>query len=396
MRRGTLLIMSSLLIGCTEQPQSQWYKGNLHTHSYWSDGDDYPEMIMDWYKDHGYDFVALSDHNILAEGEKWIEVEKNTPREETFQQYLERFDSTWVDFEEHDDHYRVRLKTLEEYRILFEEEESFLLIKSEEITDGFEDKPVHVNATNVRELIEPQGGNSVADVMQNNIDAVLEQREDTGEPMFPHINHPNFGWAVTSEDLKSLEGEQFFEVYNGHPHVNNYGDSLRSGTEQMWDEVITHYLMEGKPVMYGIAVDDAHNYQEINSKQANPGRGWIYVKSNALNPDSLISAMERGDFYASTGVRLKDIRFDGNNLSVEVEAEEGINYTTQFIGTPSNTETPTAELLDSVNGNSASYTFSGDEMYVRAKIISDKTKTNPYAEGEVEVAWTQPFIRTKK
>ena len=30
--------------------EARWFKGNLHTHSLWSDGDDYPEMIADWYK----------------------------------------------------------------------------------------------------------------------------------------------------------------------------------------------------------------------------------------------------------------------------------------------------------------------------------------------------------
>lgn len=394
-RLAGLLAITFLLMCCSKKPQSRWYKGNLHTHSYWSDGDDYPEMIMEWYKSHGYDFVALSDHNILAEGEKWIEFEKGTSHEETFQQYRGRFDSTWVEFEEHDGHYRVRLKTLEEYRPLFEEEEIFLILKSEEITDGFGNTPVHVNATNIQDLIEPQGGNSVVEVMQNNIDAVLEQRKVTGEPMFPHINHPNFGWAVTAEDLKKLEGEHFFEVYNGHPLVHNYGDSLRSGTEQMWDEVITHYLIEGKPVMYGIAVDDAHNYHEFDSTRANPGRGWIYVRSHALTSDSLISAMERGDFYSSTGVRLGDVRFDGSTLSVEIGVEEGLNYATQFIGTRSDTPQETGVLLETVNGPSASYTLTGEEMYVRAKIISDKRKQNPYAEGEVEVAWIQPVVATE-
>ena len=52
--------------------EARWYKGNVHTHSLWSDGDDFPEMIMDWYKSHGYDFISLSDHNILAAGEKAI------------------------------------------------------------------------------------------------------------------------------------------------------------------------------------------------------------------------------------------------------------------------------------------------------------------------------------
>ena len=51
-----------------------YWKGNLHTHSLWSDGDDFPEMIADWYKRHGYHFLTLSDHNILSEGQKWIDV----------------------------------------------------------------------------------------------------------------------------------------------------------------------------------------------------------------------------------------------------------------------------------------------------------------------------------
>lgn len=386
-----MLVLTSSVTGCTEEaPEAKWYKGNLHTHSYWSDGDDYPEMIMQWYKNNDYDFLALSDHNILAEGEKWITVKKGSQHHNTFQEYRNQFDDNWVEFEETEAHYRVKLKPLEKYRTLFEEDEIFLIIKSEEISDKFKNKPIHVNATNVQELIKPRGGNSVAEVMQNNIDAVLEQREATGTPMFPHINHPNFGWSVTAGDLKKLEGERFFEVYNGHPLVHNYGDSLRSGTEQMWDEVITHYLLEEKPVLYGIAVDDAHHYQQFDSTRANPGRGWIQVKSRALTPDSLIAAMERGDFYASTGVRLNDIIFDGNTLTIEIDAENGVGYTTEFIGTRSGLNK--AMLLDSKKGSTISYTFTGEELYVRAKIISDKIKKTPNAKGEMEVAWIQPVV----
>ena len=50
----------------------QWFKGNLHTHTLWSDGNDFPEMAAKWYVDHGYNFLALTDHNILSEGEKWV------------------------------------------------------------------------------------------------------------------------------------------------------------------------------------------------------------------------------------------------------------------------------------------------------------------------------------
>src|SRR5438132_1176146 len=56
------------------QDGPRWWKGNLHTHSFWSDGDDFPEMIADWYKRHGYQFLSLTDHNVLSEGERWIDV----------------------------------------------------------------------------------------------------------------------------------------------------------------------------------------------------------------------------------------------------------------------------------------------------------------------------------
>ena len=45
----------------TAHAEPRWLKGNLHTHSLRSDGNDYPEMIVDWYARHGYQFLALSD-----------------------------------------------------------------------------------------------------------------------------------------------------------------------------------------------------------------------------------------------------------------------------------------------------------------------------------------------
>jgi histidinol phosphatase-like PHP family hydrolase len=57
-----------------QQGNLTWYKGNLHTHSLWSDGDAFPETAVSWYKEHGYHFIALSDHNILADHEKWVHI----------------------------------------------------------------------------------------------------------------------------------------------------------------------------------------------------------------------------------------------------------------------------------------------------------------------------------
>ena len=126
----------------------------------------------------------------------------------------------------------MRLKPLGEYRTLFEEPGRFLMIPSEEITDR---RSVHVNATNLLEFIPPQGGPTTRAIVSNNVDAVHEQRRRTGQAMFPHVNHPNFQWAITAEDLAGVERLQFFEVYNGHPSVHNEGDATRAGLERAWD-----------------------------------------------------------------------------------------------------------------------------------------------------------------
>jgi hypothetical protein len=52
-------------------------------------------------------------------------------------------------------------------------------------------------------------------------------------------------------------------------------------------------------------------------------------------------------------------------------------------------------VLKTVQGRQATYRLTGDEIYVRARIISTAVHPNPFASGEVEKAWTQPLIAAK-
>src|SRR5436190_8982903 len=65
---------SAQLLPVLQDAGPKYWKGNLHTHSFWSDGDDFPEMIADWYRDKGYQFLSLTDHNVLSEGTRWMDV----------------------------------------------------------------------------------------------------------------------------------------------------------------------------------------------------------------------------------------------------------------------------------------------------------------------------------
>jgi hypothetical protein len=367
----------------------KWFKGNTHTHSYWSDGDDFPEMIMDWYKTHGYDFICLSDHNTLAHGEKWKLIPDFPAHERRFREYLNKYGEDWVVYEvDSAKRIKVKLKTLEEYKPVFEEKDKFLIVQSEEITDGFDKKPVHINAINVKEAILPRGGSNITEVMQNNLNAVHEQRLRTGQAMFAHINHPNFMWGISLEDMMKLNGDRFFEIYNGHPLVHNYGDSTRPGTEEMWDLLLINGIKKNKPLLYGLATDDSHNYLSYSVRNSNPGRGYVMVRAKDLTASSIVEAMESGNFYSSTGVELEDIEVKKGNLSIRVKGEPGVTYTIQFIGAKKDEENP--RILHVVNGSEAKYKFRKRDAYVRAKVISSKYQENPFREGDFETAWSQP------
>jgi hypothetical protein len=235
--------------------------------------------------------------------------------------------------------------------------------------------------------------------------------------MFLHLNHPNFVWGVTAEELMQVHDEKFFEIYNGHPGVHNAGDATHLSNDAIWDVLLTRRLSELKlPLMYGIGCDDAHNYHQIGIGKSNVGRGWVMVRAKTLTPESIIVAMEAGDFYATSGVVLTEVVRSDNRLAVEIAPEDGVTYRTQFIGTrrgydptsqlilPDESTPPSKGLphrryskdvgavLAEVSGVHAEYVLRGDEIYVRAKIVSSKPKVNGSVADEFETAWTQPLV----
>jgi hypothetical protein len=296
-----------------------WYKGNTHTHTLNSDGDSTPDEVVRWYREHGYQFLVLTDHNYLT--------------------------------------------SVDGLNALHGAEEKFLVIKGEEVTDDFQGKPIHINSLNPESLVKPQGGGSVLETMQRDVNAIRAARG------VPHINHPNFHWAITAEDLKQLQNDKLFEIYNGHPQVNNLGGGGRPGLEEMWDII----LKSGK-MIYGIAVDDAHHFKRPwDATASTPGHGWVYVRAASLSAPAIIAALERGDFYASTGVELTDYEARNKQIKLTIKETKFSKYVVQFIGAG-------GKVLKEMATNPAVYDIQGNEQYVRVKVI----------ESNGRFAWTQP------
>ena len=62
-----------------------------------------------------------------------------------------------------------------------------------------------------------------------------------------------------------MQRTRLFEVFNGHPPVNNLGGGGVPGLEEVWDRI----LSSGR-LLYGIAVDDAHTFKRPEDKTVRP------------------------------------------------------------------------------------------------------------------------------
>ncbi len=422
-----VVVVVSVLSSCqTTDDQVRWLRGNMHTHTFWSDGDDFPESVARWYKDNDYDFLVFTDHNILLEtpttgpvrgnhrlieGELWQRLAQDHPAVE---KYTGLFGTDMVDILPDEDGFvLVRLQPLDEFRGIFEEPGEFLLIMGNEITDQH---AVHLVAIHQDEVVPTVGGSAGerADMIKKILEGADDYRVRSGRNTYPALAHPNWQWAITAEMILEAEDLRYFEVYNGHPAVNNPGDEYRASTDRIWDIVLSLRLGAGNgKILYGVATDDAHHY---HSSGATPGRGWVMIRSRELGEQSILDAIDKGDFYSSTGVVLSDLGYDGEKISVEIEPQEGVTYTTEYIGTlrgfdpsgkpaldgegneiPNTTQTYSEEIgqvLASSNNLSSSYTFNGDELYVRVKITSSADQIDQVT-GDVigkQVAWIQPVV----
>jgi hypothetical protein len=150
--------------------------------------------------------------------------------------------------------------------------------------------------------------------------------------------------------------------------------------------------------MYGVAADDAHFFKTppLPTAMSTPGRAWVMVRSARFTEDAIVSAMERGDFYASTGVELAEYQVTETGVSLRIAAFMQSRYRVLFIGregrvlrevavSPALPEAATT--LSAVRQAApVRYEWKGDEGYVRVKIIDSNGL----------MAWTQPVMLPRR
>jgi hypothetical protein len=284
-------------------------RGNIHTHTTRSDGHQSPVEVATWYRYHGYQFLSITDHDVLVDPADVADVEGP----------------------------------------------GFVLIPGEEISSTATEKPVHVQALCIDHLIASGHFDTPLAALTSALAAVRAQNG------FAVVNHPNFSWAFGLPDLAPLTGPYALEIWSGHPSVHSAGDATRPSHEAMWDELLTR----GRRVT-AVAVDDVHTLVPTGAGgDALPGQAWIQTFGE-LGRAPICDALRNGRLYASSGVAFRRIRVEPGRFTVWVDDP---GDTVVFVASASQIlATVTGDaLVHDDDGYAATYTLRGGEAYVRVQ-----------------------------
>ena len=280
----------------------QWLRGNLHTHTTLTDGQCSVQDVVKDYASRGYDFLAITDHDRVADREL--------------------------------------------YKTCADEAGDMVLIPGNEISAG----GAHIVHIDPDRLIEP---------LEDRQEVISQIGDSHG---FAIVAHPN-AWGRFNHCPIELMEE--WQGYLGMEILNTLGWGAGNAYAlNKWDLL----LSKGRRVL-GFANDDSHSPEMV-------AKAWnvAYVKDRS--PQSIVSALAKGAFYASSGVTITDIQVDGRHVVIETEdahrivaiANAGDTYSCR---------------IDQVDDTIMKIDIPEESLFVRFEC---------WGRGE-SFAWTQPFYQ---
>jgi hypothetical protein len=234
----------------------QFYRGNLHTHSTLSDGKLDAEEVCKRYRERGYDFICLSDHFMP--------------------------------------HYNYPIADTRPFRT-----NSFTTILGAECHAPATEQGEkwHILAVGLPLDFAPNAENeSGPEIAQRCLDAGA----------FVALPHPEW-YALTAGDAASIPGAHAVEVYNHTSQVLN----ARGGGSYYLDDI----LNTGRRIN-ALACDDAH-WVAGEDQNRDAFGGWVMVKAEANEPESLVESLKKGHYYSSQGPRIDSVTAGAGSLMVE-------------------------------------------------------------------------------
>lgn len=240
----------------------RFWRGNLHTHSTRSDGVLDPAEVCRRYRAEGYDFLALTDHFIGSYGYPIVDT--------------------------------TGFRT-----------EHFTTILGAELHSGAmaNGELWHILAVGLPPDFAPSDSPTFQPRPGQETGPEIAARA-VAAGAFVAIAHPQWS-GLTLADARSIAAAHAVEIYN---------HGCATGCDRPDGAAIADLLLtEGRRLTL-IATDDAH------FSEPDHFGGWVMVKAEANEPEALLAALKRGDFYSSQGPELRDVVVEGDKVVVECSA----------------------------------------------------------------------------
>jgi hypothetical protein len=232
----------------------RFYRGNLHTHSNQSDGDLPPEDVARIYQQHGYDFLAITDH------------------------FSARFDFPITD------------------TTAFRDDGFTTLLGAELHAPEMENGEIwHIVAVGLPPDFASPTANETAPEL-------AARAREAGA--FIGLAHPAW-YGLTPNDIRSVEAAHAIEVYNETcVMLNDRGDG--------W--YVTDLLLSEGRRLTAYGSDDAH----FHSGRPDVFGAWVMVRAESLDPDALLASLKAGHYYTSQGPLLHDVYVDEDKQEISI------------------------------------------------------------------------------
>ena len=277
----------------------RFFKANLHCHSNYSDGTLTPEELKKVYKENGYSVLSITDHEGI-------------------------FDHGYLDDED--------FLTLPGY-----ERE---INCTDPVVGGWNSiRTCHLcfypkDRNNVKcicfdpDFIHPHFKWMHTPELRNKVEYIgepykkLHYDADCINEIISEANKN--GFLVTLNHLEwSYELYEQFSKYEGMFATEIYNNACFEYNDRYYDML----LRLGKRI-YCVAADDNHNKAPVDSVNSDSCGGWVMIKADALNHKSIISSLEKGNFYASTGPEINALYIEDGKIHINCsEAKTVIMYT---------------------------------------------------------------------
>lgn len=256
--------------------EGQFFKANLHCHTNLSDGHFSPEEMKIAYRLRGYQIVAFTDHRICV------------------------------------DHSDLN-------------DESFLALTGTELDDRTSpaesgwDQCCHICCI----ARTPGTRESMMQLEHGGVEAYNRTIEALRKEGFiVHYNHPVWS-AQPAGVYTALRGVSGFEVFNN--------DAELFGMEGNGLPDYALFLKSGLRA-YPVAADDNHNLSLPRRFITDSFGGFTMIKARELTYESIISALEAGHVYASTGPEVLEYTLTGKTLNIKCSPVSKVILKSAMVG----------------------------------------------------------------